>query len=154
MINTTILPYLNAYKSYPIYNNIDTELITVMNKLAIYLLGKYSHTEINLWGTGTSGLTICVLLAQYIPNARIQYLEKEGVTSHKQHVPTFFKESFRSHILLDDVISTGATIDRFLNIYEGCIWDELVILHPTDHIFLKNCKDRFKHFCTSEIIYV
>lgn len=149
MANTTILPYLDNYKQYPLFEEINSEVSKLFINLADYLCSKYFGKEIHLWGTGTSGLTICVLTAQHLPLHVVKYVEKANVKSHKGHYPYFDPDAV--NILLDDCISTGKTIHYILDNYNNKVWDELIILHRLEHRWIETFKFNFKWFTSAKI---
>ena len=81
--------------------------LPIINEMAKVIKQNYRTEEkIALWCRGSSGAIIAAILSTKIPNAVINHVKKDGEESHSNRVTIHCKY----HIIVDDFISTGATI--------------------------------------------
>ena len=120
---------------YPVWQNMDK--ITANTKTlakAFHLECKdqsiTNDTNINIYCTGTSGLTMAIcfrfaLIELGHSNMRICYTRKEGETKHDS--PLSYTERSGINIIIDDFISTGATVDYIVSKHIDTTFDYIIL---------------------------
>lgn len=120
---------------YPVWRNMDK--ITTNTKAlakAFHLECKDQcrniETNINIFCTGTSGLTMAIcfrfaLIELGYPNTRICYIRKEGETKHDSSLSYTGRSGI--NIIIDDFTSTGATIDYIVSKHIATTFDYIIL---------------------------
>ena len=159
MYKPKLIELENQCTSYPIGRNIQDNMLGILDyqKAIIDTFGEDGR-KINLICMGSSGAIIAGIVASGIPNSKITFVKKEGVSSHDS-LPELELYNKFINIIIDDFFVTGNTL---INMYNSvCVSgdtstiDMLVISNPkyqlTDELSRVNNEDRVQSL-TSKFI--
>ena len=99
--------------SYPVGDNIQLAKECAM-EMAEGIKAAFPNETICLIGRGSSGLILSTLISMYIPIHSIIHIKKEGEKSHS--IQTAYQPDY-VHIIVDDFLNTGATIQSILDFW-------------------------------------
>jgi len=118
---------------YPVWKNMDKLWITCTALTEAFMLrhrGYKKEESINIYCTGTSGITMALIMekklkdAEY-PNINICYVRRPNETHHDS---VYKNEHYAgTNIIIDDFTSTGATVDYIIEINNRVTFDYLIV---------------------------
>jgi len=126
--------------------------------------GKY--TALEFWCQGSSGAILASLviaqLKEKLPmmSCNINHIKKDNEVSHSSELPVFSNNKNTFHIVIDDFISTGATINRVTELtYKSYYWRtnkltdfKLNMLIVSGHIVWSRLNYQLYDFVVCEVI--
>lgn len=106
---------ISNYIEYPVGLNMTKNLVAI-NEMATRLTEVYPGKDFTLWCRGSSGSIIAGILSYLLRgNIIINHVKKEGEYSHSSSVSTLQEPNTRIHVIVDDLIASGYTIESILD---------------------------------------
>ena len=98
--------------SYPVGSNI-MSAIRYIDLVYDILFPKITTDVVVIWVRGSSGAILGALLAAKIgEKAFIAHVKKQGESSHSDGNHFYIPDGTKTHIILDDFLSSGATVNE------------------------------------------
>jgi hypothetical protein len=97
--------------SYPLGSDLDNDVNTIIMPLInlFKTIEEFKDKNINLYCSGSSGAIMATIFSLHVKNCKIIHIKKLGEISHRASSYPFEKDKI--DVIIDDFISTGATVD-------------------------------------------
>lgn len=154
METTFIQNKMLVQMGYPVGHHVkeNTEIIKIMVQ-EFMAIDEFKDKYVNIFCQGSSGAMVAFVFAMNIPNSnRIIHIKKDGENSHNTNMYVHPNERNAINIIVDDLISSGATINR---IYDKAIAENgklnIDLIAVSGLSFHQNIKFQPKYFiCYSQ----